>query len=205
MAVLTYAQVKSAIADRLNRDDLTTVIADFAADRIEYYQKECFYAGRVLNGSISTVVGTKNYSFPTGWEQVVTIRILNGSTWIELIQKSYDELQEMDSLQPSVQSLPAYWAPFADQFYVFPAPNAIYSLELTMDLPPNPPADAASNFWTGDAQTLVIEGTCAEICATYLNDPVREARHRPLEERELISLSSKTIRARGGIRTRPYL
>jgi hypothetical protein len=205
MAALTYSQVLGQITSNLHRDDLDQVARDFSARRIDYYKKECFYEGRATNTSISTVAGTKIYNFPAGWEQVVSIKLLNGSVWISVTQISYEDLESMDVNQPSIRSIPVYWAPLAAAFVLFPAPNAIYQLELTIDLPPDPPADSASNFWTADAKDLTINGTCAEIAALHLQNASLEAIYRPLEDRELIALGSKTIRARGGINPRPYL
>ena len=74
-----------------------------------------------------------------------------------------------------------------------------------MDLPPGPPADDATNFWTTAAQSLVINGTCAEICRVYTHDEQGIKDYGDAELREIVSLGSKTIRLRNGIRTRPYL
>lgn len=203
MADLTYLQLIAEVIDRLNRPDFDGIARRVSADRIDYYKKECFYGGQVTNTSISTVVGTNFYNYPTGFEQVNQIQLRNGGVWIPLTQKPYWYINNIDLTEPGVQSLPALWAPYGSQFRLFPTPSAIYPLELTMDLPPDPPADNAANFWTTAAQSLVINGTCAEIADTYLQlDPNK---YRSLEERELVSLGSKTIRLRGGLQVKPYL
>ncbi len=205
MAILTYLDVLNQITGRLNRDDLTQTARDFSAQQVLFYQREHFYTGQVSNESISTVVGQPNYTFPTGWQDVHSIQLLNGSTWIPLARFDYKYINQIDLLEPSIQSLPAMWAQLGEQFRLFPVPSAIHLLKLWMMIPPDLPADTASNFWTIEAQTLTIEGTIAEICASYLNDPVREAKHREIENREITSISSKTIRLQGGIQCRPYL
>lgn len=203
MADLTYLQLVAEIIKRLNRPDFDGIARDVSADRIDYYKKECFYGGQATDTSITTVAGTRFYNYPSGFEQVNQIQLLNGSVWLPLTQKPYWYINNIDLLQTPVQSLPAYWAPYGSQFRLFPTPNAAHSIKLTMDLPPGPPADDATNFWTTAAQSLVINGTCAEIADVYLQ--LEPNKYRPLEERELISLGSKSIRLRGGIQTRPYL
>ena len=212
MATLTYLQVIAAIRQRLNResagDDLewNQVARDFSADRVNYYKKLLFYEGQVEDTSINTGIGTKFYNFPTGWENVNSIWINNGGVWLLLGRRTHSDILNFDSLEPSVRSLPALWAPLAAQFRLFPVPSAVQNLKLVMDIPSDVPADGSSNFWTDDAQSLTINASCAEISsAAYLNDPVREARFRALETRERIALISKTIRIGGGIRTVSYL
>src|SRR3990167_2883030 len=205
MADLTNLQLIAEITSRINRPDFDGIARRVSADRIDFYKKECFYGGQATDTSISTAVGTSNYNYPTGFEQVNQIQLLNGSVWLPLAQKHYSYINNIDLVQPGIRSLPALWAPYGSQFRLFPTPNAIYPLELTMDLPPGPPADDATNFWTTAAQSLVINGTCAEICRVYTHDEQGIKDYGDAELREIVSLGSKTIRLRNGIRTRPYL
>lgn len=212
MAVLTYDELISEIAGRLGRDDLDPdptgryVLRNFAADRIDYYKRECFYDGQVQDTSITTVPGTRTYAIPTGWEEIVLINLLQGGVWVPLEELTFEEVEALDSQEPSTRTPPACWALYGTNIRLGPgAPNGAYNLELTMNLPSGPPAASSSNFWTGDARSLVINGTAAEVAATYLNDPIREKQYRPLELRELRALQAKTIRHRGGIQIKPHL
>jgi len=211
MATLTYLQVLAAIRSRLNREssgddtEWNQVARDFSADRVTYYKKFLFYEGQVEDVSVNTVKGTKFYNFPTGWENVNSIWVNNGGVWVPLTRNVHTDILKFDSLEPAVESLPARWATLAAQFRLFPVPDKVYNLKLVMDIPSNVPADASSNFWTDDAQSLTINSSCAEICALYLNDEVRERKFRAAERREKIALISKTIRIGGGLRTDPHL
>jgi hypothetical protein len=70
-----------------------------------------------------------------------------------------------------------------------------------MNIPPGVPSmGSGSNFWTGDAKSLIINGVCAEIADTYLDNPQAAARFRPLEDREFRRLAAKSIRHAGGIK-----
>ena len=199
----TYGEVIQAITRRLNRDDLDQIAREFAVDRIDYFKKNCFYQWRITDASIITVAGVSLYNFPAGFEQVTDISLLVGS-WRTIDPITYAEMMEMDVVEPPVQGVPNYWAPIGPQFRLFPAPGTAYPLQLTMDLPQGPPAENASNFWTLDARTLIIEATIAEICDSYLNDPVRAARHGKLADREELALGTKTMRLRGGIQVRGW-
>ena len=211
MATLTYLQVLAQIRSRLNRessaDDLewNQAARDFSADRVNYYKSELFYESQVEDTSITTVAGARSYNFPSGWENVNSIWVNNGGVWVPVTRNTHSEILKYDALVTPVQSLPARWAPLASQFILFPTPNTANNLRLVMEIPADVPADNASNFWTGDAQSLTINGSCAEICLTYLHDPVREPGFRKAETREMRRLFSKTIRIGGGIQTQPHL
>lgn len=211
MAVITYDQLVSQIASRLNRDDLdpdprgVTVIRDTCVDRVDYYKKECFYSGQVIDDSITMVVGEPRYDYPAGWEELENVQILVGGNWIDLVKVTHEYIDALDVNQVPIQSIPTYWAPFNEQFRVFPAPSDTYSVQLIMNIPPSLPAAGASNFWTGDAKSLVINGVCVEICDAYLHNPILAEKFKPFEQRELIAMQAKTIKARGGIQIKPYL
>lgn len=210
MAALTYSELIGQIASRLNRSDLDPdpagvfVIRNTVVDRIDYYKKECFYDGLVNDDSITTVAGTRYYDWPDGWEEVEQIQILNG-VWLTLTKKTHEYLNGIDVNETPIQSLPIYWAPFGNQFRLFPTPGTTYSVKITMNVPNSAPADNASNFWTGDAKSLVINGAAAEISSAYLHDPIKESIYRPLEQRELLAMQTKTMRIRGGIQIQGHL
>lgn len=211
MAALTYDQLIAQIAARLNRDDLDPdprgvfVIRDAVVDRIDFYKKECLYTGQVVDTSITMVAGTTHYNNPEGWEELINIQLKQGSVWLDLERKSYEFIDGLDVNDPPTRSIPIYWAGFNNQFRVWPAPAGAYPVQVVMNVPPGPPANSASNFWTADAKSLVINGAAAEILDTYLNNPAKAMQFRGPEERELLALQAKTIRARGGIQIQGYI
>lgn len=211
--VLTYLQVKQRIAARLNRDDLepdaagVTIISDTIVDLIDYYKSECFYDGQVRNETITTVPGQAVYPLPAGWEEVESVSLLQGSMWLNVSRETFDYVNSLDYQEPSIRLLPLYWCQRGDYLLFGPGvADGAYLLQLAMNIPSEPPAaDIGSNWWTGDGRMLLINGACAEISETYLNDPVRAGRYRGIEARELARLQAKTTRARGGITIAPYL
>jgi hypothetical protein len=203
LAALTYAQLIAQITDRLNRDDLDTAARTYAVDRVDYYKREAFYAGQAVDTSITLVAGDTHRDLPEGWEAINGVRVLVGN-WLTLTRESTEFFDAMDVVDTTVRGVPTYWTTFGSQVRIYPAAGAAYSLELTMDLPPSLPDDAASNFWTGDAKSLVIAGTIAEIYEQHLHSVDKAAPFRAAEERELTTLWGKTIRHRGGIQPRAW-
>lgn len=204
---MTLDQLKAQIASRLTRTDLepdvygVNIITDTVVDRIDYYKSECFYTGQIFDDSITTVPGTKTYAIPEGWEELYSISVLQGSNWLILERNDMYFLDAGDSNVPSIPSLPLYWTLFGDTILLGPGvPDGAYQLQIMMNIPPGPPSmGTGSNFWTGDAKSLIINGVCAEIADTYLDNPQASARFRPLEARELSRLQSKSLRHAGGI------
>ena len=102
MADLTNLQLIAEITSRINRPDFDGIARRVSADRIDFYKKECFYGGQATDTSISTAVGTSNYNYPTGFEQVNQIQLLNGSVWLPLAQKPYSYINNIDLVQPGM-------------------------------------------------------------------------------------------------------
>ena len=212
MAAITYAELIGQIAARLGRYDLNPdalgryVIKEFCVDRIDYWKKECLYTGQVVDETITTVAGTREYTVPAGWEEVNAVAYKNGNNWIPLDRVPFENVVAGDTQSPSIRSVPTIWCLRNDQLRLgLGAPDGAYSIQLVMNVPDGPPAlESGSNFWTADGKSLVINGVAAEIAGTYMNDPIREGRFRPLEDRDLRALQAKTIRQRGGIQIRPY-
>lgn len=212
MATLTYLDVINRIAARLGRDDLdpdpqgVTIIRDTITDLIDYYKSECFADGQVRNETITTIPGEAVYQLPAGCEEVESVSYLSGSVWNALSRESFDYINSQDYNQPSIRLGPLYWCQRADYLLFGPgAPDGAYLLQIAGNIPSGPPAaDHLSNFWTADGHMLVVNGACAEIAETYLNDPVRAGRYRNIEQRELARLQAKTIRAHGHIQIVPW-
>ena len=211
MSILTTTELIGQIASRIGRTDLDPdpygvyIIRDAVLDRIDFYKKKCFYGGQVLDDSIVTVPGTGVYAYPEGWEEILSIAILVNGQWLQLDMMNYEALDALDSQEPPQRQQPMHWAPFNNGFRLYPVPDVVYSVEIIMNLPPGLPADNASNYWTGDAKSLVINGAAAEIAVGYLHNPILENMYRPLEEREMLAQESKTMRLRGYVQVESYL
>lgn len=211
---MTLDQLKAQIASRLTRRDLepdifgVNIITDMVLDRVDYYKSDCFYSGQVYDTSITTVAGTPAYAIPEGWEELYQINILQGgATWITLTRESIAYLDSLDVTSPSQRQLPTCWTLFGTNIRLGGgAPDGAYPLSILMNIPPGVPSmGSGTNFWTTDAKSLIINGVCAEIADTYLDNPQMAARFRPLEQRELSRLQAKSMRHAGSLQVDFYL
>lgn len=105
MALDTYANLKLAIADYLDRDDLTSQIDDFIDIAESAHRDEVRFRELLTRASITIADGDRTEPLPADFAQVKYIRLINPqtTTWSRyylptLIQLSEHELTEKASL-----------------------------------------------------------------------------------------------------------
>jgi hypothetical protein len=171
---MNWSDLKTAIPFRLNRPKLPAdFVEEMALERIDFYGPQLFVPAEVTNYDIKTEPGQFFYRLPAGTQQVNFVRLLYNGVWIGVaIAKHYSDILESDVLQPPFTSLPvSLCRVYGNQIRFFPTPNAVYPVELTMMQTIAAPTDDndSTNFWVTDGRILLINATCAEICAEYLD------------------------------------
>jgi len=190
---MNFGELKAAIAEDLNRDDLTSVVADFLADRIRYYQREFFF-GADQTVTFTTTVGQAAYPFPDSVVNPQLVRMLYYSNWQLLTEVSYSDILALDTNVPSTQSPPDLWAPFGLIIRLYPVPDGVYPIEITgHGKLPIPPRDEVTNWWTTDAAMLLRYATSAQIRAIRLRDFEGAQADILSAERERINLLGETV------------
>lgn len=205
---MNYITLQNTCIQNLwNRTDLQQVVYNFTQDRITFYQRRLFYSSDVIDTSITTITGTNTYTLPSGFQQATKIRLLQTSTiWIPLGR--WDDIRDilnLDVENPPNQSLPAVWAPFNNQFRLYPTPNAAYNLEITGNNSPTAPVnDTDTNFWTNDAASLIIYATCEDICRYYLQNGASADLFHTAMMREYMALQEETRLLQGPLTLRGW-
>jgi len=127
MAITTYAELKTAIADFLNRDDLTSVSADFItlaeADinrRVRHWRME---------KRSTAQLDTQYSAMPADFLEALRFYITSGDTSpLELI--SQFEMVDQRHRTGDATGKPQYYAVTAGEFEVYPTPDSTYTAEL---------------------------------------------------------------------------
>ena len=124
MALATYSDLKTSIANWLNRSDLTTEIAE---DFIVLAEKD-FNAklriGKMISQTTITI-DSETESIPTGFLQVRDFYILQGSTKYSL---QYITPSQMDQIKGgSTTGLPSTYTTLGDTFRFAPMPFSSYT------------------------------------------------------------------------------
>lgn len=129
--ITTYATLKSAVADYLNRQDLTSVIPTF----IQLAEKEFNRTLRVremLNRSQATI-STQYIAMPEGFLEMRNLRVNTSRGWKSLRVMSPEQIDENRTTFNSNQTgePEGYTLNPDDSIEVTPAPNDSYTVEMT--------------------------------------------------------------------------
>tara|TARA_R110000803_G_scaffold52604_1_gene108216 strand:+ start:72 stop:701 length:630 start_codon:yes stop_codon:yes gene_type:complete len=129
MSIDTYTNLKTTIANYLNRSDLTSYIPDFislAETRLnnELRVREM----EVIDTTTNTVSGTQDYSLPTNFIEAIYV-LYKSDPYITLKYKSnFDFFSQLNS---SVSSgIPYFFTIVGSKIYLGPKPDTATNLEI---------------------------------------------------------------------------
>ena len=128
MAIGTFAQLKTATANWLDRSDLTDRIPEFIALAEARFNRVLRIRDmEVVSTSISTVAGTREYSLPTRFVQMKEFHL----TTDPLTPLAYITPEMMTRMQAgSTKSKPQVFTVIADKVRLGPNPDAVYTTSM---------------------------------------------------------------------------
>ena len=127
MAITTYDELKSSIADWLNRSDLTSVIPTFIslaeADlnrKVRHWRME----------TRTTLSATGQYlDLPSDWIETVRLKLTgNGTSTLELL--SQRDLMERRAARNDVGGQPRYYCVTGGKIELYPSPSEATDVEI---------------------------------------------------------------------------
>jgi len=128
MAIGTFAQLKTAAANWLDRSDLTDRIPEFIALAEARFNRELRIRDmETVSTAISTVAGTREYSLPTGFVQMKEFHLSTDP----LTPLAYITPEMMTRLWAgSATAKPQVFTIIADNVRLGPAPDAVYTTSM---------------------------------------------------------------------------
>ena len=127
MPITTYAELKTNIADFLNRDDLTSVSSTFVSLAEADLNRQIRHWRQEKRSTAS--IDTQYSAIPADMLEVIRFYITSGDTRpLELISQAEMLDRKFRNLNTSGQ--PAYYAVTAGELEVYPVPDGIYTSEL---------------------------------------------------------------------------
>jgi hypothetical protein len=124
MAITTYAELKSSIANWLNRDDLTSVIPDFIslteaqiARDVRHWRQE---------KRVTTSVNEQYENLPNDWLEMIQIQLIAGGSLQAISAKELQERKEASQISQK----PKYYRLTSDQIELYPAPDSPYEASM---------------------------------------------------------------------------
>ncbi len=125
MALSTYDELKTSIANWADRDDLTAFIPDFIALAEARFNRELRLRSMEQKDFADTVGGQSNYALPTNYLQMREFR-LNQEPTISLRYVS-PEIFEAWNLG---QGIPKFYTIIANEIRMGPTPAGVYEMEM---------------------------------------------------------------------------
>lgn len=193
MAISTYAELKSAVADWLNRDDLVSVVPTFVAlaeadlDRQVRHWK--------MEKRATAELDTQYSAVPADWVETVRFYLTDGQTFpLELVSQA--AMLDLRARSADAQGRPSRYALSAGQIEVFPTPDATYNAELLYIARIPALSDSTTTNWLLEtAPDAYLYGALMQ-AAPYLKDDARIAVWAGLYQQAVAGLNQASDAAR---------
>ena len=126
MAITTYAELKTAIGEWLNRDDLDSVIPNFISLAEAQFTRTIRH--RTMGVRADATLDTPSFAVPGDWLQTIRFQ-LNTNPVTPLLFVTPEQALEESQVYSAAQQ-PLFYTMIGEQFQVVPAPDGSYDAEL---------------------------------------------------------------------------
>ena len=168
MAISTYTELQTAVANWLDRDDMSARIPEFIALTEARFNRILRIRAMETEAEQATSAGVRTYSLPTDYRQMRTVHL----TTNPITAMSYITPEIMDRIwSGSTQGKPTTYTIKGGNIYVGPAPDVIYTLMfLYYKKIPALTALAPTNDILTDAPDVYLYGSLLEAEPFLQND-----------------------------------
>ena len=129
MALTTYTELKASIADFLNRDDLTTVIADFITLAESQINRDVRHWKMEARSSGQQSGGDEYMQIPADWVESIRLHLTGtGTSAVNLISR--DAMADKRQKNEDTSGTVMYYTHADGQFQLYPTPSADTDFEL---------------------------------------------------------------------------
>jgi len=172
MALSTFTELKDAIADWLDRSDLTARIPDFIALAEARINRELRIRPMEVRSTMTTTAGNQYFNLPGGYIQMRNIQLnTNPTTPLEYITP-----EMLDRLYgSSTTGKPRAYTLIGDEIQLAPIPDSAYTLEMAFyekftALGDGTSGTVTSNWLTKNAPDILLYGALMEAEPFIKND-----------------------------------
>jgi hypothetical protein len=195
MTITNFGTLKTAIADTLNRDDLTSVIPSFVRLAEAQFNRKIRSHRQITRGSLT--INTQFEALPADW--VETIRITMDANPIRVLtQMSMDDLTRYRTATDNSTDAPVYFAHNGTDIELFPTPSTSFTGEITYYAKiTSLSADGDTNWLLTNHPDLYLYGALVHT-APYLKDDARIAVWAGLLAQGMTEIEDESNAARFG-------
>jgi len=166
MALSTYSELQTSIANWADRDDLTAFIPDFIALTEARFNRTLRLRSMEQSQFADTVGGQSNYALPTNYLQMREFR-LNQEPTISLRYVS-PEIFEAWNLG---SGMPKFYTIIANEIRIGPTPSGVYEMEMLFWRKfPNLSSTTTTNWMLENAPDVYLYGSLLELEPFVQND-----------------------------------
>ena len=169
MAISTYSELQTAVANWLDRDDLTARIPEFITlCEARFNRSLRIRAMETLDISVDTVAGTSTVALPTGYVQMRDISLITSP----LTQLQYLTPEIMNRLNSgSLTGKPETYTIIANNILFGPTPDSAYDISMLYYKTFDALTDAAPTNWViTNAPDVYLYGALLEAEPFLMND-----------------------------------
>lgn len=169
MAISTYSELQTAVANWMDRDDLTSRIPEFISLAESRFNRLLrIRAMETVSTDISTVAGTREYALPTNYVQMKEFHL----TTDPLTPLSYITPEIMTRLWAgSSQAKPKVFTIVGDNVRLGPNPDAVYTTSMLYYKTFDALSDSTTTNWViTNAPDVYLYGSLLEAEPFLMND-----------------------------------
>lgn len=195
MAITTYTELKTAIADFLNRDDLSAAVPTFISLAEADMQRRVRH-WRMEKRSTAEL-DTQYSAIPADFVEVIRFYVTSNDTRpLELISQA--ELLDRKAKRSNAIGAPAYYALTAGELEIYPVPDGTYDVELYyVSRIPALSDSNASNWMLEQYQDAYLYGALVH-SAPYLKDDARIQVWAALYQNAIDAINAESERSKFG-------
>lgn len=169
MAITTYAELKSAIADWLNRDDLDAVIPNFISLAEAHFNRTMRHRKMVTRSDAT--LDTPYFAVPADWLENIRFQ-LNTNPVTPLLYVTPEQAAE-ERQKYNASGQPLFFSMVGEQFQVVPSPDTSYDAELLYYAKIPALSDANTTNWLlTESPDVYLYGSLVQ-SAPYLKEDER--------------------------------
>ena len=168
MAIGTYTELQTAVANWLDRDDLTARIPEFIALSEARFNRVLRLRSMEAKYTANTVAAQRNLALPTGYIQMRNFQV-NKSPLVTL---SYVTPEIYDRIHGgSASGIPKFYTILANEISLGPIPSSVMEVEMLFYKKfDNLSVGSPTNLLLTDAPDIYIYGAMLEAEPFIMND-----------------------------------
>jgi len=128
MAISTYAELKTSIANFLARDDLTDQIDNFIDLAESRLSRELETRSQDTRSSLTTTADNAYVTLPTDLRTIRNVKVMNNP---RITLRFLTPIQLKKEFPTTATGLPRAYSVIGEELFLAPIPDSTYTLELT--------------------------------------------------------------------------